>query len=446
MRHSRLLCAARERAFTMPGKLMLGMTAILVSVVAFAMWGSLVMHVIDYWDGASESRREDFVAYYAAASLVAQGLPEAIYQPEMVAEVEETILGRPAGNAAGLVFLNPPFVAGALQPLTGMPYGQAQAVWFAVTALAVAVSVALLWPELRRLPRPWGLVVALAALGSLPVFWSLLYAQLTPFVLLSWVGFYRLYVSKHEGPAGLILALSLVKAHLVIAPLLFLIVKGRWRALGGFAAGAALFVGGSVAFVGWETTFKAYPALLIDSMNWQREFGVDRLHMLSWSALLIRIFPDLGLTLKLSLSLLLSALTLATAAIVWRRRDGLGDGVAPLLALAVVAMLASPHVHLQDAQVFVLPAVVLAANRKDAIGIGAVGLLLFAIPASALGPNFAPLLLGALLAGLLVAVGVVPLPAGVRTWLRSLFGVAGTGDRPLSPAAIACRSGTGTPA
>ena len=422
MRHSRLLCAARERAYTMPGKPMLVITAVLVSVVAFAMWGSLVMHVVDYWDGASESRREDFVAYYAAATLVAQGLPEAIYQPDVVAEVEETILGRPAGNVAGLVFLNPPFVAGALQPLTGMPYGQAQAIWFVITALAVAVSVALLWPELRRLPRPWGLVVALAALGSLPVFWSLLYAQLTPFVLLSWVGFYRLYVSKQEGPAGFLLALSLVKAHLVIAPLLFLIVKGRWRALGGFAAGAALFVGGSVAFVGWETTFKAYPALLIDSLNWQREFGVNRLHMLSWSALLIRVFPDLGLALKLSLSLLLSALTLLTAALVWRRRDGLEDGVAPLLMLAVAAMLASPHVHLQDAMVFVLPAVVLAANRRDLIGVCAVGLLLFAIPAASFGPNFAPLLLGVLLAGLVVAVGVVPLPAGVRIWLRSWSG------------------------
>ncbi len=425
---------------------MLVATAVLVSVVAFGMWGYLVMHVIDYWDGASESRREDFVAYYAAASLVAEGLPEAIYQPEMVAGVEEAILGRPAGRVAGLVFLNPPFVAGALQPLTGMPYGQAQAIWFAITALAVAGSVALLWPELRRLPRPWGLLVALAALGSLPVFWSLLYAQLTPFVLLSWVGFYRLYVAKQEGPAGLVLALSLVKAHLVIAPLLFLIVKGRWRALGGFAAGAALFVGGSVAFVGWETTFKAYPALLIDSLNWQREFGVNRLHMLSWSALLIRIFPDLGLTLKLTLSLLLSAGTLAVAALVWRRRDGLQDGVAPLLMLAVAAMLASPHVHLQDAMVFVLPAVVLAARRRDAIGIWAVGLLLFAVPAASFGPNFAPLLLGALLVGLVFAVGLVPLPVGVRVWLRSWFGVAGTEERPLSPAPIACRSGTGTAA
>ncbi len=430
----------------MPRGPMLLVVAMLVSVVALVTWGSLLVHVVDYWDGASESRREDFVAYYAAASLVARGLPEAIYQPDMVADVEEAVLGRPAGRVAGLVFLNPPFVAGALQPLTHMPYGQAQAIWFAITALAVAASVALLWPELRRLPRPWGLLVALAALGSLPVFWSLLYAQLTPFVLLSWVGFYRLYVAKQEGPAGFVLALSLVKAHLVIAPLLFLIVKGRWRALGGFAAGAALFVGGSVAFVGWETTFRAYPALLIDSLNWQREFGVNRLHMLSWSALLIRIFPDLGLTLKLTLSLALSGLTLLTAALVWRRRDGLEDGVAPLLMLAVAAMLASPHVHLQDAMVFVLPAVVLAANRRDSIGIWAVALLLFAIPAASFGPNFAPLLLGALLVGLVFAVGVVPLPAGVRQWLRLRVGVAGTDDRPLSPASMACRSGTGTAA
>ena len=87
------------------------------------------------------------------------------------------------------------------------------------------------------------------------------------------------------------------------------------------------------------------------------------------------------------------------------------------------------------------PAVVLAANRRDLIGVCAVGLLLFAIPAASFGPNFAPLLLGVLLAGLVVAVGVVPLPARVRRWLRSWFGVASTDDRSLSPVAIECRAG-----
>ena len=393
--------------------------AALAGVLALGTWGYLIAHVVDYWDGASDERREDFVAYYAAASLVERGIPEAIYQPNVIAELEETILGRPAGRAGGLVFLNPPFIAGALQPLTSLPYGQAQAVWFAITALAVLVSVGLLWPELSRLPRPWGLVFALAGLGSLPVFWSLLYAQLTPFVLLSWVGFYRLYVAKREASAGLILALALVKPHLVIAPLLFLIVKGRWRVLGGFAAGAAVFLVGSVAFVGWETAFRDYPALLIESLSWQREFGVNRLHMLSWSALLIKHFPMLALSTKLALSLLFSALTFLTAIIIWRRRSSLQDGVAPVLALAVATALASPHVHLQDMQVFLLPAAVIVACRRDMIGACVAALLLFAIPAASFGPNVAPWLLGAVLLGLLAAVGVIPVPARVRDYLSN---------------------------
>ncbi len=371
--------------------------------VAGITWALLLLHVADYWDGASDELREDFVAYYAAASLIERGIPDAIYDPDIVADVEESILGRPAGRSNGLVFLNPPFIAGALQPLVRLPYGQAQAVWFAITAAVVAASIALLWPELRRLPRPWGVIFAIGALASLPVFWSLLYAQLTPFVLLSWVGFYRLYASKHEGPAGFVLALSLVKAHLVIAPLLFLLVKGRWRAIAGFTAGAALFVGGSVAFVGWETAFRDYPALLIRSLSWQSEFGVNRVHMLSWSSMLLTLFPTMGLMTKLGISLLLSAATFLAAGLVWRSRERLDDGVLPVTALAVATVVGAPHVHLQDMQIFLLPAALFVACRRDVVGLLGAVLLLFAIPASSFGPNVAPLLLGALLLLLVVA-------------------------------------------
>ena len=385
-----------------------------VLAVAGIMWTLLFLHVADYWDGASEELREDFVAYYAAASLIERGIPDAIYDPDIIADVEESILGRPAGRSNGLVFLNPPFIAGVLQPLVGLPYGQAQAVWFAITAAAVVASIALLWPELRRLPRPWGVIFAIGALASLPVFWSLLYAQLTPFVLLSWVGFYRLYTSKHEGPAGFVLALSLVKAHLVIAPLLFLLLKGRLRALAGFTAGAALFVGGSVAFVGWETAFRDYPALLIRSLAWQSEFGVNRLHMVSWSSMLLTLFPTLGVMTKLCISLLLSAVTFLAAGFVWRSRERLDDGVLPVMALAVATVVGAPHVHLQDMQIFLLPAALFVACRRDAAGLVGAVLLLFAIPASSFGPNFAPLLLGALLVLLVVAAGAVPWPSRLR--------------------------------
>lgn len=260
--------------------------AAVLAFLAVGLWGYLIVRVIDDWDGDGADQREDVVAFYAAGSLVRDDLGDSLYEPDAVAAREREILGRPAGLHNGLVYLNPPFVAGLFEPLAHLPYGRAQALWFALSALAVFASVALLLPELRRLPRRWALVFVLAALASFPVFWSLLYGQLSSLVLLSWVLFYRLLKDGREGPAGLVLAASLIKPHLALVPIVYLVATRRWRALAGYAVGAAILGAASVALVGPEVTFVSYPALILESLSWQAEYGVDRAHMYGWASFL----------------------------------------------------------------------------------------------------------------------------------------------------------------
>jgi hypothetical protein len=375
-----------------------------LAVLVALMWVRLIGHVVDYWDGVSTDRREDFVAFYAAASQVRDGFAFTIYQPEMIAEVEEVLLGRAAGRHDGLAFMNPPFVAGMLQPLTFLPYGVAQAVWFAVSALAVACSIALLWPDLRMLRRRWALAFALAAIASYPVFMSLLYGQLSPLVLVGWALAYRFGAQGRPGRAGVALAVSLVKPQLAVVPLLYLVVMGRWRALGGFACGAAALVVLSALLAGPHVVFVDYPTLLFRSVFWREEFGVNRSDMFGWHAFLLRSLPTAVADLGPVLTALLSVATLLAAVAIWRRQRSLDDVWAPMIAVGAATVLVSPHIHTHDLLILILPAALLAVHRRDAIAVAASGLLLFAVPMAMIRVNLATPLLALALAVALAEV------------------------------------------
>ncbi len=369
-----------------------------LAFLAIGLWGYLIVRVIDGWDGRGADQREDIVAFYAAGSLVRDDLGHLLYEPDTVAAREREILGRPAGLHNGLVYLNPPFVAGLFEPLAHLPYGRAQALWFAISALAVFASVALLLPELRRVPRRWALVFVLAALASFPVFWSLLYGQLSSLVLLSWVLFYRLLKGGREAPAGLVLAASLIKPHLALVPIVYLVATRRWRALGGYAAGAAILGAASVALVGPDVTFVSYPTLILESLSWQAEYGVDRAHMYGWASFLAAALPGVSRPTSLVLSGVATVATLMAAVHVWRRCDRLDDGSRPALALATATILTSPHIHIQDLQILLLPAALLVAYRRDVFAVAVPSVLFFLIPVAVVGVNLATPALAAALA------------------------------------------------
>ena len=361
--------------------------SIALGVVAIALWGYSIAFVADRWDGDSACCREDVVAYFAAGQLLRDGRSADMYDAEATAKAEEAILGRPAGKFGGLVYMNPPLVAGMFVPLTYLPYGKAQAVWFAIGTLAIMASLALLWPELRKLQRRWAVVFVLAALASFPVSWSLSYGQVSPLILLSWVLFYRMLKDGHEMPAGLALALCLIKPHLALVPALYLLATRRWLALGAFVAGFAALVGVSVALVGSDVMFGAYPRFLLGSLKWQDEYGVDRDHMFGWLSFLQMVIPGMSRTTLLAVTGVASVLTLGAAAYVWLCERRL-EVAAPLLAAASATILISPHLHTQDLQILILPAVLLVAHRRDVSAIVIPALLFFVMPI-AIGINLA---------------------------------------------------------
>ena len=444
--------ARRRRA----GSLILGAAplalAAALAVAAAVLWFYAVGLAVDRLDGRSSEPREDIVAFYVAGKLLQEGQSERLYDVPAVAGEEAAVLGRSPGYHGGLPFLNPPFVAGLFYPLALLPYGVAQAVWLGLSIAFLAAALALLWPELRRLERKWALVFVLAALASAPVFWSLLYGQLSTLVLLSWVASYRLLRARRDGAAGLVLAACLIKPPLAVVPALFLLTTGRWRALAGFAAGGALLGAASLALVGPQTALVAYPRLMLASMDWRSEYGIDRPHMFGWNGVFSLLLGGHMPALERALTATASLATLAAAVFVWRRLDREQNMPGLALALTSATVLLSPHIHLQDLQIMILPAALLVAcrparSRADVLLPAALFVL---APLSLTGANLVtPLLAGSLAYQLRQALAGVSFH---RRWQTAVSGLAWNvasrlraGRPPLAGRATAPRTMTTTP-
>lgn len=371
-----------------------------LAVTAAALWFYAVALAVDRLDDRSSEPREDVVAFYVAGKMLQEGHAERLYDVPTVAGEEAAVLGRPAGYHGGLPFLNPPFVAGLFYPLALVPYGVAQAVWLGLSIAALAAALALLWPKLRRLKRKWAVVFVLAALASAPVFWSLLYGQLSTLVLLSWVASYRLLKARREGAAGLALAVCLIKPPLAVVPALFLLTTGRWRAFAAFAAGGALLAAASLALVGPQTALVDYPRLMLDSTDWRSEYGIDRPHMFGWNGPLSMILGGQAPELESAIGGVASLATLAAAVYVWRRLGRQGKEASLALAVTSAAVLFSPHIHLQDLQIMILPAALLVTGRPGKLGFAALlpAALFVLAPLSLAGVNLVTPVLAASLA------------------------------------------------
>ena len=73
---------------------------------------------------------------------------------------------------------------------------------------------------------------------------------LSAFSLLFLTGFCALLMKGRDFPAGLILAMQAFKPHLLLLPAALLLIKGRWKALGGLVLGGLLILGFTLLTVG----------------------------------------------------------------------------------------------------------------------------------------------------------------------------------------------------
>jgi hypothetical protein len=346
--------AARPTVGLTGPKLAVGLNAGL-AVAAAVLWAGMAWRG-DFW-------RSDFSAFYTGWSIVRDGHAEHIYDLAWQTDVQGELLSERAGTDALLPYVSPPhFVVAA--PLAYLPLPAAFYAWTALQAALLALTLRWLWRD----ARPWGPEAPAIAITTLlafqPVFLTFQLGQLSLISLVALYGLARALRDDQQVAAGAWLALASLKPQLALLPAVFLLGAYRWRVL--LIAGGifAVWAGVATAVLGW----RCWPDFLTLTEFHAQQFGTfgifplrgHNLKMLFTALLgpdrrpLINTLTGIGLLLAAGMSLVLGYLS---------RKADLSGRERCFALMALLGVLAAPHLNPHDALLLVVPVVLLYDAR-----------------------------------------------------------------------------------
>lgn len=320
--------------------------AIAALIVITVLIIELVMLIVSYVDSGLFSHiGMDFLSTYTAAGLLQQGQAHNLYSGWSQGLAQAPLLAQYHVHWTDRVvqpFVAPPLLAAIALPLRLLSAAKALLVWDIISA---TLLVATGWFLDRALRLGLGWLTPLLVLGFLPVYATLFLGQTEAILLAGFAAFTILSLRGHDLPAGLALSLLLLKPPLLLAPLIYLVVKHRWRALASFGSVAAAGTLASVGLLG--------PAGALDYLHLGQELSqpagtvaTNVLGMINIRGAIVRLLPGAPPTMLQFIIVGLTLIVLAGAVALWRRGDGKRESdseIAGMALLAVTTVLVSYH-------------------------------------------------------------------------------------------------------
>jgi Glycosyltransferase family 87 len=308
------------------------------------------------WAGTTPG---NFEAFYLAGRLAAKGQGTELYSiPVEYGTLKQ--LGFGPGDYH--LWTHPAFEALLLEWVEPLSYRRAARTWAVLMVLVLAMG---LW--LLRDTGSLGLVVMGVLLGGL---YGVLNQDIALLLLVLVASFLALRRGR-DGAGGALLACGLFRFHLIWLFVAVLLLKRRWKALGGFSAVGAL--------LGAISLWLAGPGMLRAYSTTLRVTALEDAGFL-WMMPTARGFGSLVLPHSEWILILLSCLVAGPVMVAWMRQPW--DGSARwemMFSVTVVAGLAiAYHSFLYDAVVLLLPISVLAKRARSPVACGLFGSIPFA--------------------------------------------------------------------
>jgi hypothetical protein len=314
-------------------------------VIGVVFWGG---YLIREGDALRIGYRMDFVGIYVGPRMIASGAASQLYDLPTQAAFSAAAV---APYKRGIMpFVYPAYVAVILKPLGLLSFRTALKVWFLVNMMAFV------WSAIR-LGRFFGgsaweqTAVLVIFLAWPPLELTLAQGQMG---LLLTIAFTEALIALHAGRqwrTGCWLSLGLMKPQMILFPLLWLVLRRSWRALGAFCAIGLSVVAVSIAILGnW---IPQYLLFLAEYNRRGAQLALYPIAMQNWRGLASWLFhSDHGW----SVSAVILSLTVASALGVWQvaqRRTGergrFSVAEAAQFAIAIIlGLLSSPHLYLHD--------------------------------------------------------------------------------------------------
>jgi len=204
----------------------------------------------------------DFSCLYTAGKMLRNGQGQSLYNLAAQTDVQRQFSQVAAERNRALYYMRPPFEAILFVPFAYLSYQRAYFAWLGLNLSLIAIAA---FVARRRVPNlinipAWVYYAAYFAFA--PITYGLALGQDTGLVLLLFTIAAVSLIGQRDFLAGCALGLALVKFQLVIPLALVLLLKRRFRCLGGLALVGALLLVLSVMIVGLPELMN-YPSYLL---------------------------------------------------------------------------------------------------------------------------------------------------------------------------------------
>ncbi len=291
------------------------------------------------------ARQHDFLSFYTGGSIVRSGHAGALYDLRYQTAVEKATV---PGLEYIAPYIRPPHYALLLAQLSRLPLTAAFALW---AGAQIAALFAIWWWAYRRF-GPESLVFCSL---FVPTAYGIAHGQDCIWIAAALLSAWVLLERGRDGLSGATAALALVKFHLVLLVIPVLIVRRRWRMLGGYSAVAAVQAAISLVLIGPEGV-RAYVRLLFAKDLETLSPSPER--MINVSAFLINLNID-----TVASRVMLSGIVIAAVVFVaWRAKTDWIWFWSAILGSVLIA----PHAYEYDAAMLLPPmlmCIFLEANR-----------------------------------------------------------------------------------
>ena len=307
----------------------------------------------------------DFAVFYSAGSLVASGDGDQIYTPSALAPREREAQPALRDVPSPLPYLNPPFFALAIAPLTWLSFDRAFQVWSLMKVALIVVECWMVWRMTAGFERRWRMLAVGGVATLMPIAYSLALGQFSMIIMTSWTASYMLLRSGRDRAAGLALAPLLIKPELAVPVVLMLAWKRRTGVLATLIPAAMVAAAASVAVVGLHGAI-SYPAFVLRTSS-HPAAGINDAMMMGWNCIVTEIFGDAHVWPHSFVLYTLYLVTFAALVVSW-----LGDASPrgadfprQWMMLTLATVLVDPHFYLQDTPMVVAAGIAVAVSVDE---------------------------------------------------------------------------------
>ncbi|HEX4783977.1 MAG TPA: glycosyltransferase family 87 protein [Candidatus Sulfotelmatobacter sp.] len=312
-------------------------------VLAVCLWG---VCAVDFatpglFDRAGNIKFQDFLQFYISARLINQGRSSQLFDQrvadqEMHAIVrEQTRVQLPTvyGPQVGLLFA----------PLARLSFPAAACIWVALSLLAVAACLYLLWRSCPAL-RWHASSVAICAAAFPPLFHFFVRGQISALLLLCVSAAFLAFRADRDWLAGIALGCLVFKPQFLVAIPLILLLAQAWKALAGLVLAAAGQLALTAIYFG-TAVMRLYFNTMLHISRWVgvSEIGAAHIQMHSLRSFWTLLLP--WPTIALGLYVVTSIAAIAIAAAIWKSSSALAVRFS---ALILASVLVNPHLFIYD--------------------------------------------------------------------------------------------------